>query len=157
MLEIRKGNKEDIPELLRLIKALALYERAPEQVINTEEQLLKDGFGEKDYYQFYMSEYEGQCVGFALYYYRYSTWRGRVLYLEDLFVEEAYRGKNIGFQLLKKIVETAQNEGCKQVTWQVLDWNKIAIDFYKSLGADFDKSWVNATLSDEHYVTFINH
>lgn len=157
MLEIREGRKEDIPELLRLIRALALYERAPEKVINTEEQLLKDGFGEHAYYRFFMAEFEGQCVGFSLHYYRYSTWRGRVLYLEDLFVEEEHRGKNIGFQLLKKIVETAQNENCKQVTWQVLDWNKIAIDFYKSLGADFDKSWVNVSLSEEHYTTFISH
>ena len=157
MLKIKEGAQEDIPELLRLIKALALYERAPEKVSNTEEQLLEDGFGEKSYYRFYMAYFEQKPVGFALFYYRYSTWRGKVLYLEDLFVEEEYRGKNIGFYLLKKVVEAAQKESCKQVTWQVLDWNKIAIDFYKNLGADFDKSWVNVSLSEEHYATFISH
>ncbi|MCS6820754.1 MAG: GNAT family N-acetyltransferase [Microscillaceae bacterium] len=141
--EITPGTPDDVPALLALIKELALYEKAPHEVINTEAQLLADGFGEKPLYGFYVAKVKEQTVGMALYYYRYSTWKGKVLYLEDLYVKPEYRRLKIGKALFERIRQHAIANHCRRISWQVLHWNEPAIQFYKQLGAVFDAEWLN--------------
>lgn len=148
-MNIRKGKKEDLPQLLSLIHELAVYEKAAHEVEVTLEQLQADGFGEKPVYEFFVADTEDQIVGIALYYYRYSTWKGKAIYLEDLVVRESERGKGYGQLLLDAIIKEAQMTQARQVRWQVLDWNKPAINFYKKLGADLDSEWINCTLNAE--------
>jgi GNAT superfamily N-acetyltransferase len=140
---IRDAVREDVPAMFELIKELALYEKAPEQVSNTVEQMYLDGFGENPSYGTIVIEIKGEVVGMALYYYRYSTWKGRRLYLEDLIVSETMRGKGLGEKLLNATIEKARQTDCTGLMWQVLDWNEPAINFYKKFGARFDEGWVN--------------
>ena len=128
---IRDGVREDVPTMFELIKELALYEKAPEQVTNTIEQMYLDGFGENPIFGSIVSEVDGQIVGMALYYYRYSTWKGKRLYLEDLIVSEIMRGRGLGEKLLNATIEKARESNCTGLMWQVLDWNEPAINFYK--------------------------
>ncbi|NVK85242.1 MAG: GNAT family N-acetyltransferase [Cytophagia bacterium] len=146
-MNIRKGIKSDLPQVLELIHELAIYEKAPEEVEITLSQLEEDGFGEKPVYEFFVAEDEKQIVGIALFYYRYSTWKGKAVYLEDLVVRESERGKGYGQLLLDAIIREAKKTNSKQVRWQVLDWNEPAINFYKKLGADLDGEWINCTLN----------
>lgn len=140
---IRDALREDVPAMFELIKELALYEKAPDQVTNTVEQMYVDGFGENPIYGTIISEVEGEIVGMALYYSRYSTWKGKRLYLEDLIVSETMRGRGLGEKLLNAIIEKASQTACTGLMWQVLDWNEPAINFYKKFGARFDEGWVN--------------
>ena len=140
---IRDAVRQDVPSMFELIKELALFEKAPEQVTNTIEQMYLDGFGENPIFKTIVSEIDGQIVGMALYYYRYSTWKGKRLYLEDLIVSEKMRGRGLGEKLLNAIIEKAQQTACTGLMWQVLDWNEPAINFYKKFGARFDEGWVN--------------
>ncbi|MBI1305538.1 MAG: GNAT family N-acetyltransferase [Bacteroidetes bacterium] len=143
---IRKGVKKDIPDALRLIKELAVFEREPDAVITTEESMLKDGFGDKPIFEFYVAEINNEVVGLSLFYYRYSTWKGKVLYLEDLIVTESARGNGIGKTLFETTLHHAKKENCVRMTWQVLDWNTPAIEFYLQYGASMDGQWINGTL-----------
>ena len=131
-MKIRKGVKSDLPSVLELIKELAVYEKALHEVEITLEQLEEDGFGEEPVFQFLVATENEEIVGLALYYFRYSTWKGKAIYLEDLVVKESHRGKGYGQKLLDAIVEEARQTGSKQVRWQVLDWNEPAINFYKN-------------------------
>lgn len=140
---IRDAVREDVPAMFELIKELALYEKAPEQVTNTVEQMYLDGFGETPIFKTIISEVEDKIVGMALYYYRYSTWKGKRLYLEDLIVSETMRGRGLGEKLLNAIIEKARQTACTGLMWQVLDWNEPAINFYKKFDARFDEGWVN--------------
>ena len=140
---IRDAVRGDVPAMFELIKELALYEKAPEQVTNTVEQMYIDGFGENPIFGTIVSEVDGEIVGMALYYYRYSTWKGKRLYLEDLIVSETMRGRGLGEKLLNAIIEKARQTACTGLMWQVLDWNEPAINFYKKFGARFDEGWVN--------------
>jgi GNAT superfamily N-acetyltransferase len=140
---IRESVREDVPAMFELIKELALYEKAPEQVTNTIEQMYVDGFGENPIFGTIVSEVDGNVVGMALYYFRYSTWKGKRLYLEDLIVSETMRGRGLGEKLLEAIIEQARKTACTGLMWQVLDWNKPAINFYKKFGARFDEEWLN--------------
>jgi GNAT superfamily N-acetyltransferase len=140
---IRPALASDAGALLDLIRRLALYEQAADQVANTAEGLLRDGFGNEPAFFAWMAEAGGLPVGFALAYYRYSTWRGKVLYLEDLFVVPPYRGKGIGKALIDTVREKAKSENLPGVSFQVLDWNEPAIGFYQRLGAAFDPAWWN--------------
>ena len=140
---IRDGVREDVPTMFELIKELALYEKAPEQVTNTIEQMYLDGFGENSIFGSIVSEVDGQIVGMALYYYRYSTWKGKRLYLEDLIVSETMRGQGLGEKLLNATIEKARETNCTGLMWQVLDWNEPAINFYKKFGARFESEWLN--------------
>ena len=140
---IRDAVRGDVPAMFELIKELALYEKAPEQVTNTIEQMYIDGFGENPIFGTIVSEVDDEIVGMALYYYRYSTWKGKRLYLEDLIVAETMRGRGLGEKLLNKIIEKARQTACTGLIWQVLDWNEPAINFYKKFGARFDEGWVN--------------
>ena len=155
-IKIREGKPEDVGTLLELIKELALYEKALNEVENTEAQLLADGFGNQPLYGFFLAEFEGKVVGMALYYYRYSTWKGKSMYLEDLYVKEMYRKHKIGIHLFKAIAQKAQSEDCHRISWQVLDWNTPAINFYKKLGAELDPEWINGHLSKSQYLQLID-
>lgn len=146
---IRAGKPEDLQAIYDLIMELAIYEKAPEEVENSIERMREDGFGPNPVFGFFVAEEKDQIIGTAIYYYRYSTWKGKALYLEDLVVSEKHRGQGHGKKLLDTIVEKAKATNCKQVRWQVLDWNTPAIEFYKSIGADLDAEWINCTLTEE--------
>ncbi len=148
---VRKATREDIPRTLELIKELAVYEREPDAVVVEAKELIRDGFGENPAYGLFIGETEKNIVGIALYYFRYSTWNGKVLYLEDLIVTESERGKGYGRKLLNAILKEADNQNCRLCTWQVLDWNEPSIDFYKSIGADLDEGWINCTVKKSQY------
>lgn len=143
MFTLRKGRPDDVPQVFDLIRELAVFEKAPDQVTNTPDQLLRDGFGENPIFGLLVAETEEVLVGISLYYFRYSTWKGKRLYLEDLIVTESWRGKGIGEALLDATIDEARATQCTGLTWQVLDWNEPAINFYKKFGARFDAEWVN--------------
>lgn len=141
-LNIRSASPEDAELIVHFIKELAIYEKEPHKAVATQEDILRDGFGEKPYFECLIAEWENKPVGFALYFYNYSTWRGMPgIYLEDLFVSPEARGKGAGKGLLKKLAQLALEKNCSLVQWQVLDWNQPSIDFYESLGAFHLKEW----------------
>jgi GNAT superfamily N-acetyltransferase len=146
---IRKGTPEDIPALLSLIKELADYERAPGEVIVNEKILLEDGFGVSPQFGFFVAEENSNVLGIALYYPRYSTWKGKCFHLEDIIVREEHRCKGIGKLLFDAVVRMCNEEGVKRLHWQVLDWNEPGINFYKKLNARFDSEWLSCKLTDE--------
>lgn len=144
---IRKGNKEDLPAVLELIRELALFEKAPEQVTNTLDAMEQDGFGEKPVFGLHVAEMDGAVVGMALYFVKYSTWKGKGLYLDDLVVTEKHRGKGIGTKLLSAYLQVAKEINAQQAHWQVLDWNTPAIDLYKKMGASIEQEWLDCKLT----------
>lgn len=146
MVAIRVGVKSDLPRVLELIKELAEYERAPQEVTNTLALMEADGFGQHPIYGFYVAEEDGIIHGISLYYYRYSTWKGKRLYLEDIVVTQAQRGRGIGKLLFDQTMKKALDENCTGMMWQVLEWNTPAIEFYKKYGARLDPEWVNCHL-----------
>jgi len=145
-LEIRKAERADCPRLLELIKELALYERAPEQVTVSMEEFEESGFGEHPVWGAFVGSYQGKIVGMSLYYVRYSTWKGRRLYLEDLIVTKEVRGKGFGKILLDHTIAFAKAEGYSGMMWQVLDWNEPAINFYKKYDTTLDGEWINVSI-----------
>ncbi|MFC2126113.1 GNAT family N-acetyltransferase [Bacteroidota bacterium] len=151
---IRRGAREDLPQVFDLIMELAEYEKAPHEVENSIEQMTEDGFGEQPVFGFIVALLNKQIIGLSLYYYRYSTWKGKLLYLEDLIVTEKYRNNGIGKRLLDETVKEALKLNCTGLQWQVLDWNKSAIEFYRKLGASFDGEWVNCRLSREQLLNY---
>lgn len=143
---IRDGRKDDLPRVLELVKELATYEKAPEQVTNTVQMMESDGFGPSPVFGFYVACKGEKIIGISLYYYRYSTWKGKRLYLEDIVVTESERGSGTGKLLFDKTIEKARETGCTGMMWQVLDWNEPAINFYKKYGARLDDGWINCHL-----------
>jgi GNAT superfamily N-acetyltransferase len=143
---IRIGKKEDLPHVLELVKELAAYEKAAHEVINTVALMEQDGFGENPIFGFFVAETNGTIVGISLYYWRYSTWKGKRLYLEDIVVTESQRGGGIGKLLFDRTLQHALDENCSGMMWQVLDWNEPAINFYKKYGSKLDGEWINCTL-----------
>ena len=143
---IRKAIASDIPSMMKLIVELAIYERAPNEVSNTEQMMLADGFSNNRLYDAFIAEIDGNIVGFAITYYRYSTWKGRCLYLEDLIVTENYRNKGIGQKLFDYCLSFGKKNSCKKMIWQVLDWNQPAINFYNKNNAQLDNGWINGSL-----------
>jgi GNAT superfamily N-acetyltransferase len=146
---LRVATVEDCPRLLELVHELALFERAPEEVTVTLDEFIDAGFGAKPVWKAYVAEVDGLIVGFALYYIRYSTWKGCRLYLEDLIVTEAYRGQKIGKLLIERLIVEAKELGFSGMVWQVLDWNEPAINFYKKYEANIEAGWLNVSLSKE--------
>lgn len=144
---IREAIAADCPRLLELIKELAVYEKAPDEVTIDPKHFEESGFGTQPVWWALVAEMEGTVVGFALYYIRFSTWKGQRMYLEDLIVTEEWRGKGIGKQLLDQLIVVAQEKGFSGMSWQVLDWNEPAINFYKKYEAHFDPEWINVSLS----------
>ena len=145
-MNIRRAVKEDCPRLLELVKELALYEKAPQEVTVTEEHFEESGFGTNPVWWAIVAEENGVILGFALYYIRYSTWKGQAMYLEDILVTEVVRGKGIGKLLMDWLMIEAIEKGFSRIVWQVLEWNEPAINFYKKYNADFDGEWVNCSI-----------
>lgn len=143
---IRPGKKSDIPQVFDLIKELAEYEKALDKVSNTVEKLEEDGFGPNPVYELFVAEIENKIVGIALTYYRFSTWRGKVMYLEDLIVREHMRRKGIGKKLFDMVLDHAKVTRCVGLSLQVLDWNDLGINFYKKYNMEFDDEWINCYL-----------
>jgi GNAT superfamily N-acetyltransferase len=150
MYSLREGKIEDLPAVLELIKELALYEKAPEQVTNTLELMEKDGFGPNPVYGFYVcvQNTTESIIGIAIYYYRYSTWKGKRLYLEDIVVTESERGNGAGKLLFDQVMAKSLEADCTGMMWQVLDWNEPAINFYKKYNTTLEAGWLNAHLQD---------
>ncbi len=146
---VRKGEKDDIPAVLALIKKLALFEKAPHEVTNTEADMLKDGFGASPVFRLQVAEVDGFIAGMAIYFIKYSTWKGKGIYLDDIVVNEQYRGKGIGKKLLDAVIADSFNSGARQLHWQVLDWNEPAIAFYKKYEASMDSEWINCKLDQQ--------
>lgn len=145
-LKIRRAERADCPRLLELIKELAHYERAPNEVTVSMEEFEASGFGENPVWGAFVGELNGEIVGMSLYYIRYSTWKGRRLYLEDLIVTEEVRGKGFGKVLLDHTIAFAKAEGYSGMMWQVLDWNEPAINFYKKYDTTLDGEWINVSI-----------
>ena len=143
---LRPGKKSDIPQVFDLIKELAEYEKALDKVSNTVEKLEEDGFGPNPVYELFVAEIENNIVGIALTYYRFSTWRGKVMYLEDLIVREHMRRKGIGKKLFDMVLDHAKVTSCVGLSLQVLDWNDLGINFYKKYNMEFDDEWINCYL-----------
>ena len=156
-LKLRNAKSIDMNSVLRLIKELALFEKEPDSVEITEQTLLEDGFGEKPKFQVFVAEIDHKIVGMALFYERYSTWKGKALHLEDLIVQEKYRGKGIGNALYTKVLKYAYNNGFKRVAWEVLDWNKVAIDYYLSTGANVFDDWRVAQINEIALEKFVKN
>ena len=145
MISIRKAIPGDEQSIFRLINELALYEKAPEQVTNTAEQLAIDLFKD-EICEAIVATNNNEILGFALYYISYSTWKGRCLYLEDFYVQENHRNCGAGGMLFDKVIEIAKEMGVKRMDWQVLEWNQVALDFYKKRNSILDSEWVNGRL-----------
>ena len=144
---IREAIKNDCKRLMELIHQLAVYEKAPDELTATLEHFEESGFGEKPVWWALVAEADGIVQGFALYYIRYSTWKGQRMYLEDFLVNEEIRGHGIGKLLFDKLIEEAKEKNFNGIVWQVLDWNEPAINFYKKYdGVNFDNEWVNCSL-----------
>ena len=149
-LRLRAATRDDVPAIRQLIRDLAEYEKEPQSAVVTEADLLRDGFGERPLFRVVMAEWEGEVAGFAFYFFNYSTWQGRPgLYLEDLFVRPAHRGRGIGKALLVHLAGVALRENCGRFVWQVLDWNEPALRFYESLGARVMKEWLTMRVDGE--------
>ena len=151
---IRVAQQQDCPRLMELINELALFEKAPEEVTVTLEDFVAAGFGDNPVWKAFVAEKDDFIIGFALYYVRYSTWKGCRMYLEDLIVTEAYRNKGAGMLLMKTLIKEAIQKGFSGMLWQVLDWNEPAIAFYKKLDASFDGSWLNVSIEKEQLKQF---
>ncbi len=161
---IRKGLIEDMPAVLDLIKELAIFEKEPNAVVVTFQDLQRDGFCENPLFYTFVAEIdnidtvnEKQIVGIALYYYRYSTWKGRTLHLEDLIVKEKMRGSGCGFALYSEIIKQGKKENVRRVEWNVLDWNQPAIDFYEKSGAKVLSEWCNVQMDEAGIDGFLSN
>ena len=149
MLLIRAATVSDVPLLLRFFRELAEYERQPGAVVTKEETLIRDGFGSETKFRSLIAEWDGQAIGYALFFGFYSSWKGPGIFLEDLFVREAFRGRGIGRAILSEVARIARQEGSYGIRWEVLGWNESAIRFYKSLGGEFFDEWRQVLLQGD--------
>ncbi len=159
-VHIRKGVRRDIPSVFSLVKELAEYENAGHQLATSIVQMEADGFGKRPLFEFFVAETPiGEIVGVALFYFGYSTWKGKKLYLDDLIVTGEYRRKGIGEKLLDHLVGYALENDVKQIRWHVLNWNELAISFYEKVGVEFDDEWIMCKMGreqmKEHYTSLI--
>ena len=142
-IKIRKAIEKDFPAIFSLVQELALFEKAPEKLTNSLDQMIE----EKNYIQCFVAETETkEIIGIAQYFFAYFTWSGKSMYLGDLYIKESYRRKKVGLKLFNKIIEVAKEENCKRLTWQVLNWNKTANEFFRRFGAEIDTEWINCNL-----------
>ena len=150
---IRKGKEEDLPAVLGLVKELAEFEKAPGQVINTVDKMTE----EQKYFDFFVAELNGEIIAMALYFFAYYTWVGKSLYLDDIYVKKQHRGKKVGMKLLKEVFNVAEKENCNRIRWQVLNWNKDAITFYKKINAEIDDEWLNCDFDRQGIKLFLDN
>lgn len=155
-MKVREAIKDDMPQVLELIKELAIFENEPNAVEVTVSELENEGFSENPLFTCFVAELEDEIVGAALVYYRFSTWKGRTLHLEDLIVKEVHRGKGIGEALYKQVMKFAYDRGLKRIAWDVLDWNKGAIRFYERSGANIVKDWRVVHMDEKGLKNYIN-
>ena len=153
---IRKATKNDMPSVLELIQELAIFEKEPDAVVVTVDDLVRDGFSENPLFQCFVAEVENEIIGMALYYYRYSTWKGKTIHLEDLIVKESKRGTGAGFALYKEIIKQGKAKNVRRIEWNVLDWNTPAIDFYEKSGAKVLGDWRVVHMDDKGIEQFLN-
>ncbi len=153
---IRKTTKNDMPSVLELIQELATFEKEPDAVVVTVADLVRDGFSENPLFQCFVAEVENEIIGMALYYYRYSTWKGKTIHLEDLIVKENKRGTGAGFALYKEIIKQGKAENVRRIEWNVLDWNTPAIDFYEKSGAKVLGDWRVVHMDENGITNFLN-
>ena len=152
---LRKGTPQDMPAVLELIKELAVFEKEPDAVILTADDLVRDGFGTNPLFYTFVAELDDEIVGMALFYHRYSTWKGKTIHLEDLIVKESKRGTGAGSALYKEVITFAKTHGVRRVEWVVLNWNTHAIDFYKCSGATVFNDWLTVQMDEEGITTFM--
>ena len=153
---IRKATKNDMPSVLELIQELATFEKEPDAVVVTVDDLVRDGFSENPLFQCFVAEVDGEIIGMALYYYRFSTWKGKTIHLEDLIVKENKRGTGAGFALYKEIIKQGKAENVRRIEWNVLDWNTPAIDFYEKSGAKVLGDWRVVHMDENGIKNFIS-
>ncbi|MCW4469753.1 GNAT family N-acetyltransferase [Flavobacterium sp. MFBS3-15] len=151
---IREGKKEDMPAVLGLIKELAKFEKEPDAVVVTADELLRDGFGQNPLFHIFVAEAGGEVIAMALFYYRYSTWKGKTIHLEDLIVKEEKRGTGAGSALYKEVIKFAKAQGVRRVEWVVLNWNTHAIEFYERSGAAILQDWLTVQMNEEGITKF---
>jgi GNAT superfamily N-acetyltransferase len=150
---LRRASKEDMTKVLELIMELALFEKEPNAVVITVDDLVRDGFGETPLFYTFVAEVDSEIIGIALYYYRYSTWKGKTIHLEDLIVKENHRGTGAGTALYNEIINQGKKDNVRRIEWNVLDWNTPAIDFYKKSGAKMLEDW-RVVQMDENGIDF---
>jgi len=156
-MNIRKGTKADMKAVLDLIQELAVFEKEPDAVVVTVADLERDGFGEHPLFYTFVAEVDNEVVGTALYYYRYSTWKGRTIHLEDLIVKEKMRGTGLGLALYTKIIEQGKADNVRRIEWNVLDWNTPAIEFYKKSGAKVLEDWDVVQMDEQGINEFLTN
>ena len=154
-MNIRKGTIEDMPRVLELIQELAAFEKQPDAVQVTVSDLERDGFGPNPLFQILVAEMNGEIPGIALFYNRFSTWKGKTIHLEDLIVSEQYRGSGIGMKLYEAVMAEAKKQNVRRVEWNVLDWNTPAISFYEKTGAVVFKDWLVAQMDEKGLTNFL--
>ena len=154
---IRKGEKADMTEVLALITELAIFEKEPNAVLVTVADLERDGFSENPLFRTFVAEIDGNIIGMALYYYRYSTWKGKTIHLEDLVVTEEFRGSGAGFALYSEIIKQGKKDKVRRIEWNVLDWNTPAIAFYEKSGATILKDWLVAQMDENGIDMFLKN
>lgn len=152
---IRKGTPTDMPAVLSLIKELAAYEKEPDAVVVTVEDLVRDGFSPNPLFHCFVAEVNDRIIGIALYYYRYSTWKGKTIHLEDLIVKEKERGIGAGMALYKEVIKQGKKDGVRRIEWAVLDWNQNAIDFYEKTGAKVLTDWRLVQMDEQAIDAFL--
>jgi len=156
MLQIRKGTPNDMPAVLDLITDLAIFEKEPDAVVVTTEDLVRDGFSSTPLFHTFVAEVDNKIIGVALYYYRFSTWKGKTIHLEDLIVKENNRGTGAGFALYSEIIKQGKKDNVRRIEWNVLDWNTPAIDFYEKSGAKVLNDWRVVHMDEAGIDAFLN-
>jgi GNAT superfamily N-acetyltransferase len=153
---IRKGTPQDMPDVLALITELAVFEKEPDAVVISTEDLVRDGFSENPLFHTFVAEVNNEIIGVALYYYRFSTWKGKTIHLEDLIVKENNRGTGAGFALYSEIIKQGKKDNVRRIEWNVLDWNTPAIDFYEKSGAKVLEDWRVVHMDENGIEAFLN-
>jgi GNAT superfamily N-acetyltransferase len=157
MLQIRKGTPKDMPDVLALITELAVFEKEPDAVVISAEDLVRDGFSSTPLFHTFVAEVNEEIIGVALYYYRFSTWKGKTIHLEDLIVKENNRGTGAGFALYSEIIKQGKKDNVRRIEWNVLDWNTPAIDFYEKSGAKVLSDWRVVHMDENGMEAFLNN
>ena len=156
-MKIRKGTPQDMPDVLALINELAVFEKEPDAVVISTEDLVRDGFSENPLFHTFVAEVNEEIIGVALYYYRFSTWKGKTIHLEDLIVKENNRGTGAGFALYSEIIKQGKKDNVRRIEWNVLDWNTPAIDFYEKSGAKVLSNWRVVHMDENGIEAFLNN